>query len=140
VNPGIGRAAARSILVLRGTAAVRRTLPAEGVIGVGERTDPAVVRLEGEQDIATRNDVQLAFQQVRHNPRIIVDLTRLRSIDSNVMTELFRAESRALALDGKLVIMARNQRLIRLLSIAGITARTPIVDTMDSALNVMRGS
>lgn len=107
---------------------------------MGERTDPAVVRLEGEQDIATRHDVQLAFQQVRDNPHIIVDLTRLRYIDSNVMSELFRAESHALALDGKLVIMARSQRLIRLLSIAGITARTPIVDTMDSALNVMRGS
>ena len=107
---------------------------------MGERADPAVVRLEGEQDIATRHDVQLAFQKVRNNPRIIVDMTRLRYIDSNVMTELFRAESRAQALDGKLVIMARNQRLIRLLSIAGITARTPIVDTMDSALNMMRGS
>ncbi|HYW53529.1 MAG TPA: STAS domain-containing protein [Dongiaceae bacterium] len=107
---------------------------------MGERADPAVVRLEGEQDLATRHAVQLAFQQVRNNPRVIVDLTRLRYIDSSVMTELFRAESRALALDGKLVIMARNQRLIRLLSIAGLTASTPIVDTMDSALNVMRGS
>jgi anti-sigma B factor antagonist len=108
------------------------------VNGVSERADPAIVRLDGEQDIATRNDVQFAFQRVRDNPRVIVDLTRLTYIDSTVMDELFRAEARAVALDGKLVIMARNQRLIRLLSIAGLTRRTPIVATLDSALSAMR--
>jgi anti-sigma B factor antagonist len=105
---------------------------------VGERADPAIVRLDGEQDIATRHEVQLKFQRVRDNPRLIVDLTRLSYIDSTVIDELFRAESRALGLKGKLVIMARNQRLIRLLSIAGLTRRTPIVATLDSALDAMR--
>jgi anti-anti-sigma factor len=106
------------------------------VIGVAERAaDPAVVRLAGEQDISTRDAVQLAFQRVRDNPRLIVDLTKLRYIDSSVIDELFRAESRAQALDGKLVIMARGQRVIRLLSLAGLTARTPIVDTMTAALH-----
>jgi anti-sigma B factor antagonist len=105
---------------------------------VSERAFPAVVRLDGEHDIATRNDVKLAFQRVRDNPRVIVDLTRLSYIDSTVIDELFTAESRAVALDGKLVIMARNQRLIRLLSIAGLTRRTPIVATLDSAMDAMR--
>ena len=105
--------------------------------GVGERTEPAIVRLEGEHDIATRNDLKLAFQRVRNNPRVIVDLTGLNYIDSYAIDELFRAESRATTLQGKLVIMARNQRLIRLLSIAGLTTRTPIVDTLDAALRVL---
>ena len=104
---------------------------------MGERADPAIVRLEGEQDIVTRNAVKMAFQQVRNNPRVIVDLTALTYIDSSVIDELFRAESHAVALHGKLVIMARNQRMIRLLSIAGLTTRTPIVDTLDSALHKM---
>jgi anti-anti-sigma factor len=104
---------------------------------VRERADPAIVRLEGEADILARNAVKLAFQRVRDNPRVIVDLTNLTYIDSSVIDELFRAESRAVALDGKLVIMARNQRMIRLLSIAGLTTRTPIVDTLDSALRKM---
>jgi anti-anti-sigma factor len=102
--------------------------------------DPAIVRLEGEQDIATRHEVKLAFQGVRDNPRVIVDLTNLSYIDSSVIDELFRAETRAVALDGKLVIMARNQRLIRLLSIAGLTTRTPIVDTLDLALRAVLGA
>lgn len=107
---------------------------------MGERADgdPAVVRLAGEQDVSTRNDVRFAFQRVRQNPRVIVDLTKLRSIDSTVLTELMRAESRASANDGKLVIVARNQRILRLLSIAGITARTPILDTLDSAMKALR--
>ena len=106
--------------------------------GVAERAAPATVRLAGEQDIATRHDVHLAFQTVRENPRVIVDLTRVRYIDSTTIDELFRAESRTVALGGKLVIVARNQRLIRLLSIAGLTARTPIVDTLDAADDLMR--
>jgi anti-anti-sigma factor len=95
------------------------------------------VRLAGEHDITTRHDVHLAFQQVRENPRVIVDLTGLNYVDSTAIGELYRAESRALALNGKLVIVARNQRMIRLLSIAGLTARTPIVDTLGAATELM---
>ena len=108
--------------------------PDIGVYGVGEHAEPAIVRLEGEHDIATRSELKLAFQRVRNNPRVIVDLTGLSYIDSYVIDELFRAAMRAGALEGKLVIMTRSQRIIRLLSIAGLTTRTPIVDTLDSAL------
>jgi anti-sigma B factor antagonist len=105
---------------------------------VAERAAPAIVRLAGEQDIATRHEVHLAFQKVRENPRVIVDLTGLNYVDSTAIDELYRAESRALALGGKLVIVARNQRMIRLLSIAGLTARTPIVDSLGAAAELMR--
>lgn|GEM_PF-1613491 len=96
------------------------------------------MRLAGEHDIATRHEVHLAFQKVRENPRVIVDLTGLTYVDSTAIDELYRAEARALALDGRLVIVARNQRMIRLLSIAGITARTPIVATLDAAEELMK--
>jgi anti-anti-sigma factor len=105
---------------------------------VAERAEPAIVRLAGEQDIATRHEVHLAFQKVRENPRVIVDLTGLNYVDSTAIDELYRAESRALALNGKLVIVSRNQRMVRLLSIAGLTARTPIVDSLKAADDLMR--
>jgi anti-sigma B factor antagonist len=104
---------------------------------VEKRAAPAIVRLTGERDIATRHDLHLAFQQVRDNPRVIVDMTGLTYVDSTAIDELYRAESRALALNGKLVIVARNQRMIRLLSIAGITARTPIVDSLAAAAELL---
>jgi len=87
--------------------------------------------------MTTRSELKLQFQRVRNNPRVIVDLTGVNYIDSYVIDELYRAEMRATTLHGKLVIMARNQRLIRLLSIAGLTTRTPIVDTLDSALRLL---
>ncbi len=98
---------------------------------------PAIVRLTGEHDITTRRDVQLMFQDVRTNPLVIVDLTRLSYIDSSTIDELFRAATRAAALDGKLVLVARSQRIIRLLSIAGLTTRTPIVDSLDAAMRAV---
>jgi anti-anti-sigma regulatory factor len=42
---------------------------------VADRAAPAIVRLAGEHDIATRHEVHLAFQKVRENPYVIVDLT-----------------------------------------------------------------
>ena len=82
--------------------------------------------------------MHLAFQKVRENPRVIVDLTGLTYVDSTAIEELYRAESRALSLNGRLVIVARNQRMIRLLSIAGLTARTSIVDSLGAADDLMR--
>jgi anti-anti-sigma factor len=105
---------------------------------MNESAGPAIVRLEADYDRAARNDVRLAFQRVRNNPRVIVDLTGVRSLDADTIDELFRAETRTVSLQGKLMIVARNQRLIRLLSIAGLTARTPIVDTLDAAVAAMR--
>ncbi|HEY6234107.1 MAG TPA: STAS domain-containing protein [Candidatus Elarobacter sp.] len=105
---------------------------------MADRAAPAIVRLAGEHDIATRHEVHLAFQKVRENPYVIVDLTGLTYVDSTAIDELYRAESRALELNGKLVIVARNQRMIRLLSIAGLTARTPIVDSLRAAADLMR--
>ncbi|HEY0394820.1 MAG TPA: STAS domain-containing protein [Candidatus Elarobacter sp.] len=105
---------------------------------MGEQTEPAIVRLEGEQDVSLRNEARLAFQRVGDNPRVIVDLTQLRFLDSPIISELYRAESRASALDGRLVIVTRSQRVLRLLSIAGLTARTPIVDTLEAALSSLR--
>jgi anti-anti-sigma factor len=105
---------------------------------VNERADPAIVRLEGEHDITTRHDVRMAFQKVRDNPRLIVDLTGVRYVDSTMIEELFRAERRTRSLEGKFVMIARNQRMVRLLSIAGLTQSAPIVDTLEAAVKLIR--
>jgi anti-anti-sigma factor len=105
---------------------------------VAESGDPAIVRLAGDQDIATRSELAAMFQAVRDNPHVIADLTGLRFIDSTAIDELYRAADRADTLRGRLVIVARNQRLVRLLSIAGLTGRAPIVDTIALALALVR--
>ena len=106
---------------------------------VNEETNrPAVVRIAGAQDIATRNDLTIAFQRVRDNPHVIVDLTESTYLDSAAIGELFRAEQRARALEGRLIVVAPSERIVRLLSIAGLTSSTQVVETLDAAHALLR--
>lgn len=99
-----------------------------------------MVRLAGEFDIATRGEMVAAFQAAADNPRLIVDLTALRYIDSTAIDELFRAAVRSERLAGRMVIVARDQRLIRLLSLAGLTDRLTIVDSLSDAQRLLSSS
>ena len=102
---------------------------------MAEREEPAIVRVaDAELDITTRTGLRVSFQRVASNSRLIVDLTRTQYMDSTAIDELYRAEQHARQLGGKLVIIARNQRIVRLMSIAGLTERVTIVDTLDAAL------
>jgi anti-sigma B factor antagonist len=92
-----------------------------------------VVRLEGEHDIASRNDVTTALQAAADNPSVILDLTGVHYLDSTTIAELFRAARRAIDLGGRAVIVAPHERLVRLLSIAGLTRAARIVDTLQEA-------
>lgn len=97
-----------------------------------------MVRLSGEHDISTRDQLRRAFQAARENPRVIVDTVGVSYLDSTAVGEIARAAEHAARLPGgKLVIVARNQRLIRLLSIAGLTGTIPIVDTNADALALL---
>ena len=104
----------------------------------GEREEPALVRLTGELDIVRRADVHAAFQAVRNNPRVIIDITGVQYLDSTTIDELFGATERARQLGGRLVVVARNQRMVRLLSIAGLTSQLRIADTIVMAQSIVR--
>lgn len=97
-----------------------------------------MVRLAGEFDISTRSEICAALQAAAGNPRVIVDLTGLDYIDSTTIDELFRAAMRAERLAGRMVIVTPDQRLIRLLSLAGLTERLTIVDTLEAAQAICR--
>jgi anti-sigma B factor antagonist len=107
---------------------------------VYQQREPAVVRLAGEFDIATRSEMCAAFQAAAGNPRVIVDLSALRYIDSTTIDELFRAAVRAERLAGRMLIVTPDQRMIRLLSLAGLTERLTIVDTLDDAQRIFSSS
>ena len=96
-----------------------------------------MVRLSGEFDIATRGEMGAAFQAVAGNPWVIVDLSAVGYIDSTVIDELFRAAARAKRLSGRMLLVTSDQRLIRLLSLAGLTDRLTIVDTLDQAHRIL---
>lgn len=96
-----------------------------------------MVRLTGEHDIASRSDVTAALQAAGDNPRVIVDLTEVDYLDSTTIEEIARAIRRVRALGGKLAVIAPNERLVGMLSIAGLTGGARIVDTIDDAHAVL---
>lgn len=95
------------------------------------------MRFAAHESIATRGRLRTAFQEVAGNDRIVVDLTGAASIDSLAIEEIYRALEAAARRHGRFAIVARSQRMIRLLSIVGITARAPIFDSVDDALASM---
>jgi anti-sigma B factor antagonist len=99
--------------------------------------EPAVVSIAGESDIAARGEMRAALQAAADNPRVIVDLSALRYLDSAVIDELFRAQTRCERLRGRLVIVAYDERLVRLLSITGLTRRVTLADTLENALALL---
>lgn len=107
---------------------------------VYQQHEPAIVRLTGEFDIATRSEMCAAFQAAAGNPRVIVDLTAVRYIDSAAIDELFRAAVRSQRLSGRMLLVTHDQRLIRLLSLAGLTDRLTIVDTLEDAHRIFSPS
>jgi anti-anti-sigma factor len=102
-----------------------------------QEREPAVVSIAGESDIAARGEMRAALQAAADNPRVIVDLSGLRYLDSAVIDELFRAHTRCERLQGRLVIVAQDERLVRLLSITGLTRRVTIADTLAGALTLL---
>lgn len=91
------------------------------------------MRFAAHETIATRGRLRTAFQAVAGNDRIIVDLTGAASLDSLAIEEIYRALEAAIRRNGRFAIVARSQRMVRLLSIVGITARVPIFDSVEDA-------
>lgn len=102
-----------------------------------KRAEPAIIRFAAEETIATRVRLRHAFQRVAGNPRIVVDLTGALAIDSLAIEEIYRALEAATRRGGRLAIVARSQRIIRVLSIAGVTARVTIFDSLEDAVTSM---
>lgn len=101
------------------------------------RAEPAIVRFAAQESIATRGRLRKAFQAVAGNPRIIVDLTGANAIDSLAIEEIYRALEAATRRNGRFAVVVRSQRMIRLLSIVGITSRVPIFDSVADAVASM---
>ena len=97
-------------------------------------TAPAIVRIVGDQDLATVRDLRVALQTAVGNPNLVIDLRGVAYMDSLAMNELVRAQVACERAGGRVAIVSRNQHLVRLLSLAGITTRVKIADSVNAAL------
>ena len=102
---------------------------------------PSVVAVTGELDLSTTarwdEDVQAA---ARGSSAVVLDLARVRFIDSAGVRSLFRwvltADRRGIRM---VVVAPRDGPVWRLLNILDLESVTPICDSRDEALRACRG-
>lgn len=95
--------------------------------------EPEVVRADGDPDLVSSPQLADALAAVAGRPFVIVDLTRASAIDSTAIGAIVRAHVAATNVEGALVVVAPNENLARILSVAGVTRLARVVDTLDAA-------
>ena len=95
----------------------------------------AVVRLTGELDIATVDDLRQHVRTARekYGERIILDLTDLEFMDSQGLSAIIEVHKSVTAAAGRLALVSPRPIVRRTLEITGLTRRLDIVDTVEEA-------
>jgi anti-sigma B factor antagonist len=93
----------------------------------------AVVRLTGELDLASVDDLRLHLRTTRekYGDHIILDLTDLEFMDSQGLSAIIDCHKTVTAASGRLALVAPRPIVRRTLEITGLTRRLDIVDTID---------
>ena len=94
---------------------------------------PVVVELIGGFDLSSAGQLAERLARVRDDPFVIVDLRAVTYLDSLAITELMRAHLNAVRAGGAIAIVSADERLARVLRIAGLTRVARLFDTTDLA-------
>ena len=95
-----------------------------------------VVQVKGEVDVYTAPELdaeltRLADAQVFD---IVVDLSRVDFLDSTGLGVLVKALKRVRELDGRLAVVAREERIRKVFRITGLDSVMGLTDSVDTAL------
>ncbi|MGH3240455.1 MAG: STAS domain-containing protein [Spirillospora sp.] len=101
----------------------------------------AVVRLRGELDIATADDLRRHLNEARreHGENVVLDLSGLEFMDSGGLSVIVACYKATSAAGGGLVLAAPRPIVRRALEITGLHRRIPVTDTLDAALDETQG-
>jgi anti-sigma B factor antagonist len=96
----------------------------------------AVLRLRGELDIASSDDLRRHLNEARreHGEHLVLDLTDLEFMDSNGLSVIVACYKAVTANGGGLVLAAPRPIVRRALEITGLHRRIPVTDTLEDAL------
>jgi anti-sigma B factor antagonist len=105
-----------------------------GIATAGD-TDPAVVALTGELDIASAGALEDRIRGLvdAGHSRLVVDLAGLIFCDSTGIGTLVRANNDCLALGGYLRLAAPNRNVARVLAVVGLLDAFPAYRSVDAA-------
>ncbi|WP_433462622.1 STAS domain-containing protein [Spirillospora sp. CA-128828] len=96
----------------------------------------AVVRLCGELDIASADDLRRHLNEARreHGERLVLDMTELAFMDSGGLSVIVACYKATTAAGGSLVLAGPLPIVRRTLEITGLHRRIPVLDTLEEAL------
>ncbi|GAA4097087.1 STAS domain-containing protein [Actinomadura miaoliensis] len=95
-----------------------------------------VVRLRGELDIATAEELRLRLRLARreHGDRVVLDLAELEFMDSHGLSVIINCYRSVTEAGGSLALVAPRPIVWRALEITGLHQRLTIVGTVDEAV------
>lgn len=92
--------------------------------------DVHTIRLSGELDLATADDVQRELERVEATEAdsIVIDLSELTFMDSTGVRLLVTAHARARADSNRLTLLRGGRAVQRILQLSGVEALLPFAD------------
>jgi anti-anti-sigma factor len=93
-----------------------------------------VVRVLGDLDLASADELEVALARGEHGQSLIVDLTDCTFLDSSALRTLFERAAAVEAAGGRVAVVAQAP-LRRTLEIAGLDKRLAIRGSLDAALD-----
>ncbi|GHE51046.1 MULTISPECIES: STAS domain-containing protein [Streptomyces] len=100
----------------------------------GDRT--AVVAVVGDVDLHTASELRTRAQAVvdQGAPHLVLDMEQVDFVDSTGLTTLIVLLQAAQAAGGSLRVARIPERLVRMVTITGVSQLIPMYDTVDEAL------
>jgi anti-sigma B factor antagonist len=94
----------------------------------------AVLRIEGELDMATAPELEEALLEAGFEQRLVIDLTGCTFLDSSAVRMLVASARDSDAAGGSLALVTPDAGILRVLQISGVDTMLPVHDTLDAAL------
>ncbi|MDQ1050526.1 anti-sigma factor antagonist [Streptomyces sp. V4I2] len=96
-----------------------------------------VLEFRGEIDIASAMEIIPYLDRVtgRSDARVVIDLSRVEFFDCSGLRLLYRARSRMLDNDGRLLLVCTHPLTLRVLRVTGLARLLPPMPTLDAALD-----
>ncbi|MBB6173958.1 anti-sigma B factor antagonist [Nocardiopsis mwathae] len=110
-------------------------------LGLSTRVEnhSVIVKVEGELDIATADDLQehVLSAVETHGPWLILDLTHLDFMDSSGLNVVIQAYSAVKERNGSLALAAPNERVDKVVRLVSLHRQVPVHHTVPAAVNAM---
>jgi anti-sigma B factor antagonist len=106
-------------------------------IATADDTDPVIVVLSGELDIASAPELENTLDTLLSSGRIriVIDLTDLSFCDSTGISVFVRANNKCVDQGGYLRMAAPSRNVARVLAVVGLLDRFPTYRSVDAARN-----